>query len=90
MLDGLLVDLSPLLAQSQAQVQAQAQAQAQAAPPYRVGIWNKAVELTQVLCENDRIELYRALRVDPKVARRERFVQQGRRSAGLFATKKRP
>ena len=56
--------------------------------PYRIGIWNKAVELTQALCEHDRIEVYRVLKVDPKVARRERFVQQGRRSAGLFAKKK--
>ncbi len=55
---------------------------------YRIGIWNKAVELTQPLCAHDRIEVYRALKVDPKVARRERFVQQGRRSAGLFAKKK--
>lgn len=58
--------------------------------PYRIGVWNKAAELTQTLCENDRIEVYRALKVDPKVARRERFVQQGRRSAGLFAKKKAP
>ena len=35
------------------------------------------------------IELCRALRVDPKVARRERFKQQGARRTGLFA-KKRP
>ncbi|MFM8866039.1 MAG: RnfH family protein [Limnohabitans sp.] len=39
--------------------------------------------------EGDRIELSRALLVDPKVARRERFRQQGARRAGLFA-KKRP
>ena len=43
----------------------------------------------QVLREGDRLELLRPLRVDPKVARRERFVGQGARSTGLFA-KRRP
>ena len=38
----------------------------------------------QVLRDQDRIEIYRPLRVDPKVARRERFVKQGSRGAGLF------
>lgn len=53
------------------------------------GIWNRKVEWTALLREGDRMELYRPLRVDPKVARRERFGQQGARRAGLFA-KKRP
>jgi putative ubiquitin-RnfH superfamily antitoxin RatB of RatAB toxin-antitoxin module len=35
------------------------------------------------------LEFYRALRVDPKVARRERFNKQGSRGAGLFS-KRRP
>lgn len=52
-----------------------------------VGIWGKKVALTRVLCEGDRVEVYRPLRVDPKVARRERFARQGSRSAGLFARK---
>lgn len=52
-----------------------------------VGIWGKAAPLTQVLRDGDRVETYRALRVDPKVARRERFVSQGARSAGLFVRK---
>jgi putative ubiquitin-RnfH superfamily antitoxin RatB of RatAB toxin-antitoxin module len=42
-----------------------------------------------VLRDGDRLELLRPLRVDPKVARRERFTGQGARSAGLFA-KRRP
>ncbi|MBW8723026.1 MAG: RnfH family protein, partial [Polaromonas sp.] len=33
----------------------------------------------------DRLEIYRGLRVDPKVARRERFNRQGVKRAGLFA-----
>ncbi len=52
-----------------------------------VGIWGKKVALTRVLREGDRVEVYRPLRVDPKVARRERFARQGLRSAGLFARK---
>lgn len=45
--------------------------------------------LHQVLHQDDRLELCRGLRVDPKVARRERFAQQGARTTGLFA-KRRP
>ncbi|EXU78428.1 hypothetical protein AX13_16930, partial [Comamonas aquatica DA1877] len=33
-------------------------------------------------------ELYQPLKVDPKVARRERFAQQGARGAGLFASRR--
>lgn len=52
-----------------------------------VGIWGRPAPLTQRLCAGDRVEGYRPLRVDPKVARRERFARQGARSAGLFARK---
>lgn len=38
-----------------------------------VGIWGKPCELGQNLLGGERIELYRPLRVDPKVARRLRF-----------------
>lgn len=50
-----------------------------------VGIWGRKATTDQVLRENDRVELYRPLRVDPKVARRERFAKQGARTTGLFA-----
>lgn len=50
-----------------------------------VGVWGKKQPLDHTLREGDRLEVYRALRVDPKVARRERFNQQGARSTGLFA-----
>ena len=53
------------------------------------GIWGRRTRLDQLLADNDRIEIYRPLRVDPKTARRERFDRQGVKSAGLF-TKKRP
>lgn len=53
------------------------------------GLWGRKADWHAVLREGDRVELYRPLRVDPKVARRERFNRQGARRAGLFA-KKRP
>ena len=52
------------------------------------GVWGKPVTQDYVLREGDRLELYRSLKVDPKVARRERFQQQGTRAAGLFATRR--
>jgi putative ubiquitin-RnfH superfamily antitoxin RatB of RatAB toxin-antitoxin module len=52
------------------------------------GIWGKVQPLTQPLHDLDRVELYRPLTVDPKVARRERFARQGARAAGLFARPK--
>lgn len=52
------------------------------------GVWGRRADIGQVLREGDRIECYRPLRVDPKVARRERFREQGARAAGLFAKKK--
>lgn len=53
-----------------------------------VGVWGCKAVLNQPLRENDRIEIYRALTVDPKVARRQRFAKQGARSAGLFVKKR--
>lgn len=49
------------------------------------GIWGRKAALGQRLREGDRVEVYRPLQVDPKVARRERFRKQGARAAGLFA-----
>lgn len=53
-----------------------------------IGVWGKKSALDQKLREGDRVELYRPLQVDPKVARRERFKEQGSRGTGLFAQKK--
>jgi putative ubiquitin-RnfH superfamily antitoxin RatB of RatAB toxin-antitoxin module len=53
-----------------------------------LGVWGRHVEAGQVLRERDRVELYRPLLVDPKVARRERFRRQGARAAGLFASRR--
>jgi putative ubiquitin-RnfH superfamily antitoxin RatB of RatAB toxin-antitoxin module len=52
------------------------------------GIWGRAAPWEQPLQPQDRVELCRPLKVDPKVARRERFQQQGARGAGLFANRR--
>ncbi len=54
------------------------------------GVWGKKVSPGHVLNDNDRLEIYRALTVDPKVARRERFARQGakKKAAGLFARRR--
>lgn len=54
-----------------------------------LAVWGRRCEPDHALREGDRLELLRALRVDPKVARRERFAGQGARGAGLFS-KRRP
>ena len=53
-----------------------------------LGIWGRKTTSGHVLRDQDRIEIYRGLRVDPKVARRERFNRQGAKSAGLFIKKR--
>jgi putative ubiquitin-RnfH superfamily antitoxin RatB of RatAB toxin-antitoxin module len=53
-----------------------------------VGIWGREVAFDEALRDLDRVEIYRPLKVDPKVARRERFRRQGARTAGLFARKR--
>ena len=53
-----------------------------------LGVWGSKVPATQVMHDQDRLELYRPLLVDPKEARRARFEAQGARSAGLFARRR--
>ncbi len=55
---------------------------------HQPGIWGRKVPWTQVVRADDRIELYRPLKVDPKVARRQRFKRQGKGRTGLFAKRK--
>jgi uncharacterized protein len=50
-----------------------------------IGVWGRKISLDHRLDDRDRIEIYRVLQVDPKTARRERFNQQGAKSAGLFS-----
>lgn len=54
-----------------------------------VGVWGRRCTVDEAVRDGDRIEIYRGLLVDPKIARRERFQKQGARAAGLFA-KRRP
>ena len=53
-----------------------------------LGIWGRKCAPDHVLRNLDRVEIYRPLTVDPKVARRERFAKQGARTAGLFEKKR--
>ena len=53
-----------------------------------LGVWGRRVPGSYILRQGDRLELYRPLLVDPKVARRERFAKQGAKSAGLFAKRR--
>ena len=55
---------------------------------WQVAVWGKLVSTEHVLKTTDRVEVLRGLRVDPKVARRERFQKQGARTAGLFAKRR--
>jgi len=59
-----------------------------AAPDLAFGIWNLPAQLQTPLRDLDRVEIYRPLTVDPKVARRQRFNRQGTKAAGLFAKKR--
>lgn len=54
----------------------------------KLGVWGKQAGYGHVLHDGDRIEIYRDLLVDPKVARHERFRHQGTKGAGLFATRR--
>ena len=53
--------------------------------PEALGIWGRRCTPQQPVRDGDRVEIYRPLQADPKVARRERFRRQGTRAAGLFA-----
>lgn len=53
-----------------------------------LSVWGRKTSPQHVLRAQDRVELCRPLTVDPKVARRERFVRQGAKSAGLFAKRR--
>jgi len=50
----------------------------------QIAIWGRKVQPSHLVRDQDRIELCRPLKVDPKIARRERFQRQGAKSAGLF------
>lgn len=54
----------------------------------QTGIWGRRMPPDQLLRDGDRVELYRPLKVDPKVARRERFSRQGAGTTGLFSKRR--
>ena len=56
--------------------------------PGHVSVWGRKAPPDQPLRDRDRVEVWRPLRVDPKLARRERFGEQGARAAGLFARRR--
>lgn len=58
------------------------------AAPLSLGVWGRKATWERVLREGDRVEVVRGLRVDPKVARRERFKGQGARATGLFSSRR--
>ena len=51
-----------------------------------LGMWGQRVDASHTLQPDDRLEIYRCLLVNPKVARRERFRRQGSKGAGLFTS----
>ncbi len=53
-----------------------------------VGVWGRKAAKGEILRDRDRVEIYRPLKVDPKVARRIRFARQGARAAGLFSVRR--
>ena len=57
-------------------------------PHLQASVWGRRVNPSHVLRTGDRLEWTRALKVDPKVARRQRFQRQGARQAGLFAQRR--
>jgi hypothetical protein len=59
------------------------------AEQFVAGVWGRKTTPNHLLRDLDRIEIYRALTVDPMVARRERFQKQGAGRTGLFS-KRRP
>ena len=53
-----------------------------------LGLRGRKIAASHRLQNGDRVEICRPLRVDPKLARRERFARQGAKSAGLFAKRR--
>jgi putative ubiquitin-RnfH superfamily antitoxin RatB of RatAB toxin-antitoxin module len=60
---------------------------------FKVGVWSRVCQPGTVLRDRDRVEVYRALTVDPKEARRQRYqgqVKQGQAKQRLVSgTRKR-
>lgn len=86
---GLVVAEGCTVAQALQRVELASQWSTTGAQQVSFGVWGRKVGLAHVLNDQDRLEIYRVLTVDPKVARRERFVRQGaKKAAGLFAKRR--
>jgi uncharacterized protein len=55
---------------------------------HAVGIWGQSATLDDPVQEGDRIEVYRALLVDPKEARRLRYRAQGQQGRAVRKARK--
>lgn len=55
---------------------------------FACGIWERAAAPDAPLADGDRVQWCRALTVDPKMARRQRFARQGARTTGLFSQRR--
>ncbi len=53
-----------------------------------VGVWGRKATLNRMVRDGDRVEVYRPLEVDPKVARHERSRRQGGHATGPSTSKK--
>ncbi len=53
-----------------------------------LGVWGRIVQRSTALKPGDRLEIYRPLLVDPKMARKKRFKGQGKGRTGLFARRR--
>jgi putative ubiquitin-RnfH superfamily antitoxin RatB of RatAB toxin-antitoxin module len=47
----------------------------------RIGVWGRAVNADALLRDLDRVEIYRSLQADPKLARRRRAAKNQRRQS---------
>jgi putative ubiquitin-RnfH superfamily antitoxin RatB of RatAB toxin-antitoxin module len=56
----------------------------------RAGIWSKVREPGALLRDRDRVEIYRALLVDPKEARRQRYKRHRERASAAAPAKSPP
>ena len=57
-------------------------------PQGKQGIWGRLALPGHPLKNGDRLEIYRSLQVDPKLARKQRFKRQGKGRTGLFARRR--
>jgi putative ubiquitin-RnfH superfamily antitoxin RatB of RatAB toxin-antitoxin module len=54
----------------------------------QTAVWGRKLPPEHMLRDGDRVEVVRPLKVDPKVARRERFTRQGAGTTGLFSKRR--